>query len=531
VTTVRASYDVIIVGGGHNGLVAASYLGQAGLSVLLLEKTGELGGAVASASPFPGVAAQLSRYSYLVSLLPDQIVRDLGLHLDIRSRRTASYTPFERGGRDGGLLVEREEGAATAASFAALTGSAAEYQAWQRFYGGLRSVAEVVAPTLLRPLPTRDEVRSAVVARVGEAVWADVVDQPIGQVIEREFADDVVRGVVLTDALIGMHTRAHDPSLLQNRVFLYHLIGNGTGEWRVPVGGMGAVAAAMEQAARRAGAQLVTRADVTAVDAESGEVSWVDDGGRVGAARARFVLANVAPTTLAALRGRPGPTVEGSQLKVNLVLQRLPQLRSGLDPRVAFAGTFHIDEGYQQLEAAYRLADDGRLPEHLPSEIYCHTLTDSSILAPELTAAGWHTLTLFGLHVPARLFGPVEGPVDEPEHDRVRDEAVARALAGLDRYLAEPIADCLALDANGAPCIEARTPVQLEAELGLPGGNIFHGELHWPWQPEDAGERPDSWGVATDSARLLICGSGARRGGAVSGIGGHNAAQAVLEQL
>ena len=512
----RAGYDVIVIGGGHNGLVAAAYLGRAGRSVLVLERSGTFGGAVASVSPFSGVDARISRYAYLVSLLPDRIGRDLGLKLPIRSRQVASYTPV----RNNGLLVEREIGVATSDSFSRLTGSGAEFAAWQEFYGRLRAVAEVVAPTMLDPLPGRKELQTAVADAAGRSVWADVFEQPLGATIEQRFANDVVRGVVLTDALIGTHTWAHDPSLLQNRTFLYHVIGNGSGEWAVPVGGMGAVAAALEQAARDAGAELRVRAEVTGLDAATGEVRWRNADGVEQGASGRFVLANVAPRTLSHLRGSKPASVEGSQLKINMVLRRLPRLRSGINPRAAFAGTFHIAEGYEQLETAYRAVDAGSLADPQPSEIYCHSLTDPSVLAPDLLAAGWHTLTMFGLHVPARLFA--DG------HDARKDEAVRRALAALDDCLAEPIADCLAVDADGAPCLEAHTPVELEQELGLPGGNIFHGDLQWPWADDSAGV-DDRWGVATDEPRLLICGSGARRGGAVSGIAGHNAAHAVLE--
>jgi phytoene dehydrogenase-like protein len=517
VSGVRAAYDVIVIGGGHNGLVAAAYLGRAGRSVLVLERNGSLGGAVASVSPFAGIDARISRYSYLVSLLPDRIVRDLELNLAIRSRRTASYTPV---GEDG-LLVEREVGPLTGDSFGRLTGSDAEFTAWQEFYGQLRAVAEVVAPTMLAPLPGRKELQTAIADAVGASVWGDVFDQPLGATIEQRFANDVVRGLVLTDALIGVHTSAHDPSLLQNRTFLYHVIGNGTGEWAVPVGGMGAVAAAFEQAARNAGAELRVRADVTGLDPATGEVRWHDADGVERGASGRFVLANVAPKTLSRLRGTASASVEGSQLKINMVLRRLPRLRSGIDPRAAFAGTFHIAENYEQLEAAFRAVDAGTLADPQPCEIYCHTVTDPSILAPDLVAAGWHTLTMFGLHAPARLFAD--------DHDACKDEAVRRSLAALDACLAEPIADCLAVDSDGAPCVEAHTPIELEEELGLPGGNIFHGDLQWPWADTSA-EVDDRWGVATDEPRLLICGSGARRGGAVSGIAGHNAAHAVLEQ-
>jgi phytoene dehydrogenase-like protein len=100
---------------------------------------------------------------------------------------------------------------------------------------------------------------------------------------------------------------------------------------------------------------------------------------------------------------------------------------------------------------------------------------------------------------------------------------VERYLDALDQHLAEPIRDCLATDADGNPCIEAKTPVDLERELGMPEGNIFHGDLDFPWTESGGG-----WGVETDDPRLFLCGAGALRGGGVSGVPGHNAAMAVL---
>ncbi len=155
-------YDAIIVGGGHNGLVAATYLARAGLSTLVLERLAKTGGAAVSAKPFAGMPAKLSRYSYLVSLMPQQIIDDLQLGLELRSRSTASYTPVERHGRHGGLFVERPEGTATAESFRALTGSDQEYDAWRAFYGEVTDFAGVVAPTLLEPLRTQKEMRELV---------------------------------------------------------------------------------------------------------------------------------------------------------------------------------------------------------------------------------------------------------------------------------------------------------------------------------------------------------------------------------
>src|SRR3984957_734381 len=140
--TRRGAYDVVIVGGGHNGLPAASYLAAAGLSVAVLERLRRTGGAAVSAQAFPGFPTRLSRYSYLVSLLPDAIVKDLDLDLRLASRATASYTPVRRDGVPRGLLVERPEGPATRESFRALTGSDTEYDAWCDFY---RQVGELAA--------------------------------------------------------------------------------------------------------------------------------------------------------------------------------------------------------------------------------------------------------------------------------------------------------------------------------------------------------------------------------------------------
>jgi phytoene dehydrogenase-like protein len=521
---VRARYDVVVVGGGHNALVAAAYLGRVGLSVCVLERADHLGGAAVSGRVFPGVDAWLSRYSYLVSLLPDRLLADLGLAVPLASRPVASFTPVRRGTSDLGLLVEREPGPATAESFRALTGADEEYAAWQAFYADAGRLARVVAPTLLEPLRTADEMRG----RIGGALWDRFVARPIGETIEGSFRDDTVRGVVLTDALIGTFASAHDAGRLQNRCFLYHVVGNGSGEWRVPVGGMGAVTAALERAAREAGAHLVTGAEVVGVaaDGQEAEVGYRRRGAE-GVVAAAHVLAGVAPAVLDRLRGRQvAQAPEGAQTKINMVLDRLPRLRSGHDPAVAFAGTLHVDEGYAALEAGYAAAASGALPDPLPGEVYCHTLTDPSILSPALAARGVHTLTLFGLHTPARLFA------GDGAGGTVRDEAVRRHLAGLDAYLDEPIADCLARDAEGRPCVEAVSPCDLESSLGLPGGHIFHADLSWPWAGDDGpGAQPGAWGVETDIPNLFVCGAGARRGGGVSGIGGHNAAMAVLSRL
>ncbi|MFC5381166.1 phytoene desaturase family protein [Aquipuribacter nitratireducens] len=518
--------DVVVVGGGHNGLTAAAYLARAGRRVLLLEQADHLGGASVSARVFPGVEARLSRYSYLVSLLPRQVVDELGLDLRLVRRRVSSYTPDPRTDGRTGLLVADDRDA-TAASFARL-GAAADHPAWEAFHADVARVAAAVWPTVTGPLPAAADVRDA----VGADLWRALVERPVGEVVAERFADDLVRGVVLTDALIGTFA---DPltDVRANRCFLYHVVGGGTGDWDVPVGGMGAVSGALATAARAAGAVLATGTRVVALDPD-GRLT-VDAGGSQATVTADRVVWAGAPAHLASALAAAGaaagttdggsPTggepVEGAQLKVNMLLTRLPRLRDdSVRPEDAFAGTFHVNETAEQLATAHAEAAAGRVPTVPPCEVYCHTLSDRSILGPGLAASEAQTLTLFGLHMPARLF--------REDNERARAQALEATLASLDSVLAEPLADVLAHDPDGRPCLEVRTPVDLEHEVGLPGGHIFHRDLAWPWaeEPGDVGR----WGVETPHERVLLGGAGARRGGGVSGIPGRSAALALLRQ-
>ena len=203
-----------------------------------------------------------------------------------------------------------------------------------------------------------------------------------------------------------------------------------------------------------------------------------------------------------------------------MVLRELPKLKSGADPKVAFAGTFHVNESYFELEQAFAQASLGQIPDVIPSELYCHTLTDPTILHPDLIAAGYQSLTLFALHLPASLF--------DKDHDSVKAQVSKRILDGFSQFLERPIESYLAKDSDGHLCIEVKTPQELEKELGLPRGNIFHSDLQFPWK-QDGDSR--KWGVETNSERIFIAGAGALRGGGVSGIAGHNAAMAALETL
>ena len=286
-------------------------------------------------------------------------------------------------------------------------------------------------------------------------------------------------------------------------------MGNGTGEWKVPVGGMGALVKELIRVATESGVEIKVSSKVIAVVSDDLGVTVETLSG--DKYESDYLLSNAAPQVLANLRGKPQPqSLDGSQMKINILLKRLPALKSGIDPRLAFAGTFHANESFSQLEQAFQDAQAEVMPANMPIEMYCHTLSDPSILGRDLQEAGYHTLTLFGLHTPASLF--------DADNDAAREVALASALSSVNEYLAEPIQDVIA-------AIEVKTPLDIEEAIALPRGNIFHKDLSMPFR-EDL-TKP-SWGVETDDPRIFICGAGAMRGGGVSGIPGHNAAMAVL---
>ena len=536
--------------------MAASYLGRAGLSVLLLEKNNYIGGATTSQRLFPDYDAQLSRYAYLVSLFPQKIIRDLGLNLELRRRAIASCTPYVNHGQHGALVLSNLEQEVSRRSIVDLTGSDAECEAMKKFYDLPRVFAEQVWDSMLEPLVPKEEMaRRFNVDAISREAWRSLVDEPLGNAIERYLRNDLVRGLVFTDAKIGVFTYPHDPSFVQNRCFLYHLIGNKTGEWKVPVGGMGAVASELERAARKAGAETLTNVDVRAIDVKTKtktvEFEIKENASGSSAARsfgvppsggtdrvnaelrttgthaveARFLLVNFGRNVLAKFTGRffqPHPTDEGSVFKINMLLRRLPRLKTKKYPATeAFCGTFHSNQGYEQMNTSYDRASEGRLPEKAPCELYCHTLTDNSILEPDLREQGFHTMTLFGLDAPWSLFAR--------DNENMRREAEKRFLASVNQWLEEPIEDCLAVARDGRPCIESKSPIDIENALGMYRGNIFQNAPTWPFA--ERREQAGTWGVETEYENVFLCGSSALRGGAVSGIPGHNAAMKVLQKI
>ncbi|MPR33544.1 phytoene desaturase family protein [Salmonirosea aquatica] len=517
-------YHTVIIGGGHNGLVAANYLARAGKKVLVLEKNETLGGATASKRVFPDYEAHLSQYSYLVSLFPDQIVEELDLQLKLLPRRIASYTPYRAQDQYRGLLISHADEPASRQSVLDLGYGESEWQGYRRVLRQQGTFAELVWDSLLQPLRSKSDFEKRFRQAGQSQLWQDFVEKPIGHFLERHIQSDVLRGVLMTDAKIGAYTSAYDKSLLQNRTFIYHIIGNKTGEWRVPEGGMGTLARQLATNAERHGATLLCNADIHAIQVGSPQhqVSF-RLGDEAYEVEAEYILSNASTTELCRLLGEkpvsPKSEDEGTAFKINMLLKKLPDLKDpNVRPEDAFAGTFHIDQSYTHMEGTFAQAAAGKVPQTLAGEMYCHTLTDPTILSTELQQKGYHTFTYFGLDLPYKLF--IADPIN------AKQEVIKRFLSGINAYLAEPLEDCLARDAQGTLCLEAKSAWDLEQELNLPRGNIFHNTLSW-FFAEDASE-VGAWGVETPWERVLVCGSSAKRGGAVSGIPGRNAARVVL---
>jgi phytoene dehydrogenase-like protein len=525
-STIKGRYDVVILGAGHNGMVAAAYLTRAGLSVLLLEKNDYIGGATTSQKVFPDYDAYLSRYSYLVSLFPQKIIRDLRLNLDLRRRTVGSFTPYIREGKHHGLLLSNVSDEASAQSMFALTGNRTDFAQLKKFYQLSRVFAEHSWDSMLEPLLSKDQFKRRFDSdEITREAWRSLAEEPIGRAIERYLQDDLVRGLVLTDAKIGLFTHPHDPSLVQNRCFLYHLIGNLTGEWKVPVGGMGAVARELESAARKGGAEFLTGVELTGVDfAGRDKTVEFEAEGKRQKVNAKILLLNFGRNVFAKYAGsnfQPTAADEGSVFKINMLLRRLPRLKANtFSASEAFRGTFHSDEGYEQMNLSYAQATNGELPERTPCEVYCHSLTDDTILSADLREKGFHTLTLFGLDTPYSLFAANNGSV--------RPRAEKKFLESMNQWLEEPLEDCLAVARDGSRCIESKSPVDIEESLGMYHGNIFHDAPTFPFADRD--DQAGTWGVETEFENVFFCGSSAQRGGAVSGIPGHNAAMKVLAE-
>ena len=518
--------DVVIIGGGHNGLACAAYLAKAGLDVLVLEKRGVVGGAAATEEPWPGY--RVSSASYVVSLMPPQVVRELDLKrfgYEVSIVTPDYFVPFP----DGTALTlwgDVERDAAAIARFN--EHDAAAYVEFDRYFDRvarlLKDLLFVVPPNMnLRDLPkwaaTAGRFRKWSGRDLHETVR--LFTMSAADFLDEWFEDERVKGALATQAIIGAWCGPMTPGSAY--VLMHHWIGEvdgHAGAWGWVKGGMGGISAAMARAAEAAGAEVRTDAEVdrVAINA-SGQAVGVAlaDGSLI---RAQRVVSCAHPiTTYLSLIGEerlPGDVVRdvkryrtrSGSVKLNVALSELPVFPSWDGEGDLHKGLVAVSPSVEYLERAWDDAKYGRMSEHPYVEVVFPTAHEPQGLAPE----GKHLMLAFSQYGPYEL---AEGSWDEGG----RDEYAARVLKALGEFA--PSLE------SAVEHLEVLTPRDIEDRFGLIGGNIMQGELT-PDQLFSFRPIPGHGDYRTPVAGMYLCGSGTHPGGGVMGVPGRNAASVIL---
>jgi phytoene dehydrogenase-like protein len=518
--------DVVIIGGGHNGLVCAAYLAKAGLDVLVLEKREMVGGAAATEEPWPGY--RVSSASYVVSLMPPRIVRELDLKrfgYEVSIVTPDYFVPFPDG-RSLTLWGEAERDAAAIARFSRADSEA--YLEFDRYFdriaGLLKDLLFVVPPNLnIRELPkwaaTAGRFRRWSGRDIHEVVR--LFTMSAADFLDEWFEDERVKGALATQAIIGAWCGPMTPGSAY--VLMHHWVGEidgHAGAWGWVKGGMGGLSEAIARSAKAAGAEIRTNAEVdrVAINA-SGRAVGVAllDGTLV---RAQRVVSGAHPvTTFLSLVGEerlPGDVVRdvkryrtrSGSVKVNVALSELPAFPSWDQDGELHRGLVAVSPSIEYLERAWDDAKYGRMSEHPYVEVVFPTAHEPEGLAPQ----GKHLMLAFSQYGPYELR---EGSWD----DGGREEYAARMLKALGEH---------APRLEGAvEQIEVLAPRDIEQRFGLVGGNIMQGELT-PDQMFGFRPIPGHGDYRSPVAGMYLCGSGTHPGGGVMGVPGRNAASVVL---
>jgi phytoene dehydrogenase-like protein len=518
--------DVVIIGGGHNGLACAAYLAKAGLDVLVLEKRGVVGGAAATEEPWPSY--RVSSASYVVSLIPPQVVRELDLKrfgYEVSIITPDYFVPFP----DGTSLTlwgDVERDAAAIGRFSER--DAAAYVAFDRYFERvarlLKDLLFVVPPNMnLRDLPkwaaTAGRFRKWSGRDLHETVR--LFTMSAADFLDEWFEDERVKGALATQAIIGAWCGPMTPGSAY--VLMHHWIGEvdgHAGAWGWAKGGMGGISAAMARAAEAAGAEVRTDAEVdrVAINASGRAVGVaLADGSLV---RAQRVVSCAHPvTTYLSLIGEerlPGDVVRdvkryrtrSGSVKLNVALSELPAFPAWDQDGDLHKGLVAVSPSIEYLERAWDDAKYGRMSEHPYVEVVFPTAHEPEGLAPK----GKHLMLAFSQYGPYEL---AEGSWDEGG----RDDYAARVLKALGEFAPslEPAVEHL----------EVLTPRDIEERFGLIGGNIMQGELT-PDQLFSFRPIPGHGDYRTPVAGMYLCGSGTHPGGGVMGVPGRNAASVIL---
>lgn len=520
-------YDAVIIGGGHNGLVAAAYLARAGWKVLVLERRELLGGCSVTEEVWPGY--RVSTAAYLTSLLHPQIVEELELERHgyrVDAKDPSFFSPFP----DGRCLFFWRDERKTLEQIAQFSRHDAER--FPAYEGHLERVARVVEPLLLATPPEFPPARISdlpgYVRLLGRflkfprrdvAALARILAQPAADLLDEWFESDELKATLATDAVIGANLGPRAPGSAY--ILLHHVMGGVGGQrglWGFVRGGMGAVPEAIAASARAHGAEIRTGAEVRRIQVADGTALGVvlESGEEIPA---RVVASNLDPrrTFLSLVEERCLPTefvaairgfrCEGTSAKINLALSALPRFRA-LDqtPGPQHRATMHICPSMEYIE---RAADDAKYGR--PSERPLLELTIPTMYDPSLAPEGKHIMGIFVQYAPYTLRGASWDELREPFADRVFD-LLEESIPGFRSIVEER---------------QVLTPLDLERRFGITGGNIFHGamslEQMFFFRPVAGWAR-----YRTPVRGLYLCGSGAHPGGGVIGAPGHNAAREML---
>ena len=518
--------DVVIIGGGHNGLACAAYLAKAGLDVLVLEKRGVVGGAAATEEPWPGY--RVSSASYVVSLMPPRVVRELDLKrfgYEVSIVTPDYFVPFP----DGTSLTlwgDVERDAAAIGRFSER--DAVAYVAFDRYFDRvarlLKDLLFVVPPNMnLRDLPkwaaTAGRFRKWSGRDLHETVR--LFTMSAADFLDEWFEDERVKGALATQAIIGAWCGPMTPGSAY--VLMHHWIGEvdgHAGAWGWAKGGMGGISAAMARSAEAAGAEIRTNAEVdrVAINASGRAVGVaLADGSLV---RAQRVVSCAHPvTTYLSLIGEerlPGDVVHdvkryrtrSGSVKLNVALSELPAFPAWDQEGDLHKGLVAVSPSIEYLERAWDDAKFGRMSEHPYVEVVFPTAHEPEGLAPK----GKHLMLAFSQYGPYEL---AEGSWDEGG----REDYAARVLKALGEFA--PSLE------SAVEHLEVLTPRDIEERFGLIGGNIMQGELT-PDQLFSFRPIPGHGDYRTPVAGMYLCGSGTHPGGGVMGVPGRNAASVIL---
>ncbi len=521
------SFDAIIVGGGHNGLVCAAYLAGAGRKVLVLEARELVGGCAVTEEIWPGF--RVSTASYLASLMQEKVVRELDLArfgYVVDAKDPAFFSPFP----DGRHLFMWQDRAKTLEEIAKFSQRDAEaYPKYEEYLERLAVVVEgllLTTPPDFPPSGVGDFIEYLkLLGRVRGLSRADLVGlvkiftQSASELLDEWFESEHIKVTLATDGVIGANGGPRSPGTAY--ILMHHCMGGVNGHrglWGFVRGGMGAVSNAIADSARARGAVIRTSAPVAKILAKDGRARGVvlESGEEI---RANVVASGVDPrrtflTLMDAgdvdaefLEGIRRFRTEGTSLKMNLALRGLPEFKAlpGA-PGPQHGATMHICPSVEYIERAWDDAKYGRPSQSPLIEMTIPTMYDRT-LAPE----GHHIMGIFLQYAPYTL--------KDATWDQLREPYTERILDVIEEYCPN-IRDVV---------VERQTlsPYDLEQRFGITGGNIFHGEMGID---QMFVMRPlAGWASYRMPVKgLYLCGSGAHPGGGVMGAPGHNCAREIL---